>query len=474
MDLPEINPACPSCRQLLEIIKQQQKQINLLIEQNRVQGERIAALESQLEQTRREGKRQAAPFRKTLKSNPRKPGRKSGDDHGKHHRRSIPETINETFDVPLPKCCPGCQHPKLTPTQTLVQYQTEIPRTVIHRQFNIAAGTCDACGCHVQGRHELQTSDATGAAGVQLGPNVHAAISLMNKELGLSHGKVRRALEMLFDLKISRSSSCRSMLRTASRLLDCGKSIAKSVRGSPQVVADETGWRVEGGSRWLHVFVGSLATYYHIDPTRSGQPITDLLGKVYAGKLVHDGWSVYDALGHADHQQCLAHILRRIDALMESAKGTLCEDAVQLKAIFQRALATRDRFLASEITAHGCRIAAGKLSGNVVDFLLFRDRSDPAMNRILNFLDKHNQALFTFLKFPGEVDATNWRAEQAIRPAVVNRKVWGGNRTWSGAAAQSTLMSVIQTLKQRGLDAFHFLRRQLTSPKPLTLVHMGR
>ena len=59
MDLPEINPACPNCRQLLEIIKQQQNQINLLVE-------RVAALESQLEQTRREGKRQTAPFRKTL------------------------------------------------------------------------------------------------------------------------------------------------------------------------------------------------------------------------------------------------------------------------------------------------------------------------------------------------------------------------------------------------------------------------
>ena len=31
------------------------------------------------------------------------------------------------------------------------------------------------------------------------------------------------------------------------------------------------------------------------------------------------------------------------------------------------------------------------------------------------------------------VQATNWPAEQAIRPAVVNRKVWGGNRTEAGA-----------------------------------------
>ena len=33
--------------------------------------------------------------------------------------------------------------------------------------------------------------------------------------------------------------------------------------------------------------------------------------------------------------------------------------------------------------------------------------------------------------------AANYLGEQAIRPAVVNRKVWGGNRTDRGAARLS-------------------------------------
>jgi len=51
----------------------------------------------------------------------------------------------------------------------------------------------------------------------------------------------------------------------------------------------------------------------------------------------------------------------------------------------------------------------------------------------------------------------NWRAEQAIRPAVVNRKVWGGNRTPAGAAAQERLVSVLRTCVQKGKDAIGFL-----------------
>jgi transposase len=75
---------------------------------------------------------------------------------------------------------------------------------------------------------------------------------------------------------------------------------------------------------------------------------------------------------------------------------------------------------------------------------------------------------FWFLIDP-TIDATNWRAEQAIRPAVVNRKVWGGNRTWPGAKTQSILTSLLVTLDQRGhtpLDWFAALR---CAPLPLPL-----
>ena len=49
------------------------------------------------------------------------------------------------------------------------------------------------------------------------------------------------------------------------------------------------------------------------------------------------------------------------------------------------------------------------------------------------------------------VDATNWRAEHAIRPAVVRRKVCGGNRSRHGADTQQVLASVVRTAHQRAL-----------------------
>lgn len=72
---------------------------------------------------------------------------------------------------------------------------------------------------------------------------------------------------------------------------------------------------------------------------------------------------------------------------------------------------------------------------------------------------------FWFLIDP-TIDATNYRAEQAIRPAVVNRKVWGGNRTWPGAWDQSILTSVLRTCDQQARNPFDFLQRALLSTPP--------
>jgi transposase len=65
------------------------------------------------------------------------------------------------------------------------------------------------------------------------------------------------------------------------------------------------------------------------------------------------------------------------------------------------------------------------------------------------------------------VDATNWRAEQALRPAVVTRKMCGGdNRTDRGAQSQQVLASVLRTAHQRGLDTSALLTTLLCAPQP--------
>jgi len=72
----------------------------------------------------------------------------------------------------------------------------------------------------------------------------------------------------------------------------------------------------------------------------------------------------------------------------------------------------------------------------------------------------HRDDLFTFLRQPG-LDATNWRAELAIRLGVILRKVWGGSRTWAGARARAVLMSAWRTCGQLGRSAADWLSQFL-------------
>jgi transposase len=409
-------------------------------------------LRRQLDEATRAGKRQAAPFAKgTPADQPKKPGRKPGKDYGtKAHRQPpSPEQIDEAHEAPLPEVCPDCGSP-LDETHIAQQYQVEIPRKPIHRQFNIHIGQCRQCHRRVQGRHPLQTSDALGAAAAQLGPDAQAAVVELNKQGGLSHGKVSRCLESLFGIPLSRGGSVHTVLRAAARCEPVYEDIRQSVRESEWVVPDETGWRVGGHSAWLHSLVAEA-----------------ILGLDYDGTLIHDGWSPYDRFADAHHQQCLQHLLRRADEMAATAtRGAVCFPR-RVAELLRTGLDLRDRHAAGEISRHGLAVARGRLENQLSD-LIVPPKTNAANERLAQHLWAHRDDLFTFLRQPG-LDATNWRAELAIRFGVILRKVWGGSRTWAGAKAQSVLMSVWRTCWQHGRSALDFLS-QLLRGTPAALV----
>ena len=135
---------------------------------------RIEQLEKRLEELNRSRQRQAAPFSRGLpKLDPKPPGRKAGEDYGTKAFRVVPPVIDETYEAPLPAQCPRCGG-AVTPSHVDQQYQVEIPRRPIYRQFNVAVGRCACCDGRVQGRHPLQTSDALGCCASQVGPEAQA------------------------------------------------------------------------------------------------------------------------------------------------------------------------------------------------------------------------------------------------------------------------------------------------------------
>ena len=325
----------------------------------------------------------------------------------------------------------------------------------------------------MQGRHDLQTSDALGAAASQVGPDAQAAATLLHTQAGLSHGKVAAVFDALFGIDLTRGASAQIGLRAAARLEPDYALILDDLRNSERIAADETGWRIGGRPAWLHVWVGDRATAYGIDPQRSADVLERVIGVDWDGILSHDGFASYERFTEAVHQQCVAHVLRRARELLETATRGAVRFPRQVIALFTEAIHVRNRFLRGEASLHELQGRRDEFDERLLA-LARPPRSAPEYERLAWHLWNHCEQWFAFVTDP-TIEATNWQAEQAIRPAVVNRKVWGGNRTAAGAHAQGVLMSVLETCRRQARSALDYISQTLRSvgnlflPRPVLL-----
>jgi transposase len=155
---------------------------------------------------------------------------------------------------------------------------------------------------------------------------------------------------------------------------------------------------------------------------------------------------------------------RRCEKLVEATQGGAVHFPRAVLGLIDRAYALRrswrgHRIGGDELAVHGLALSCE------LQELCERRFQNQANRRLGKHILKHAMSWFWFLIDPS-IQSTNHWAERAIRPAVVNRKVWGGNRTWIGAHAQATLMSIIQTAKQRAIEPFNWIRKALTNTQP--------
>lgn len=422
----------------------------------------IERLQKELEEARRALKRQTAPFsRRKRKAHPRRNGRKSGLAHGQHHRRPVPVSVEERYVAPLPERCP-CGG-RAIKDQIKPQYQEEIVRQKIVRQFEVEIGHCACCGKRLQGRHPLQTSDALDAAQVQLGPEALTLAVHLNKQLGISYGNAAAVLRMGYGLQVSRGGLCRAVARLGKKTEPTYQALVAAVRQEPVVWMDETGWKVEAVLRWMWVAVSRQITVYAILPGRGFAQASALIGADFAGGLVHDGWSVYYQFQKALHQSCHAHLVRRCRDLVEIVPAIAAAFPRAVLGLLEKAWAVRDRCQAGEISLHGQYTAAGRIEAGL-DRLLEKNYRTEANRRLAKHLGHEFPYLFTFLHCP-DMEATNNRGERAVRPAVEARHLCGGSRTWNGARTQQNLTSVIRTCHQQSKDSFVMLVDLFRNPQ---------
>lgn len=425
----------------------------------------IGDLRKQLEEALRARKRQAAPFSKGAPvANPRKPGRKSGKRYGRKGHQQIPDRVDETIAVPLPAACDQCDSTSIKKGDVERCYEIDIPPVQTHVTcFEVECGTCER-GHSVRGRHPRQISDGRGAAAVHLGPRALAIAGQLHQGLGLSYGKVAFVFREFFGLSVTRGGLSQALDRVGEKLTPTYSAMQSALQQASMVVPDETGWKVGGWLQWLWVFATTELVFYSVFGGRGFEEAAAVLGEDFSGRLVRDGWAPYDKFLEATHQTCLAHLFRRVASNIETADRGTARVPRAVQRILRNAISLRARRDRGDLRGHALAVARGRLEARTDQLLRWKPR-DEENRKLLKHLRKQRHALFTFLDEPG-IDATNWRAEQAIRPAVVARKVWGGNRTWNGATTHGILLTFLRTASQQRLDPAILLAPVLASRGP--------
>jgi transposase len=432
----------PTYEELLDLTRRQAGMIEAL----RAEVER---LRKELEEARRAGKRQAAPFSKgSPKADPKRPGRKPG--HPPSHRPAPPpEQVDRTIEVPLPPECPECRAP-LAATSVVVhdQYQIDLPepRPVVTR-FRVPVARCPACSRRVQGRHPEQTSDALGAAAVQLGPRLLGLAADLKHRLGVSYRKCSSLLLTLTGVVACSAALVRGGHRLRRLAQPSYDRLVEAARHGAVQHVDETGWKIGGRSAWLWVFADAHVTLYRIRPSRAHDVVVEVLGEDFGGVLVSDCFLAYDPLACAK-QKCLAHLLKTCGEIERAKTRGAVRFSRRVAALLRKAMALKRR--RGAMGDRGYAVLRGKIHAEL-DRLLVGAYTDPDNARLAKRLRKQREHLLRFLDHDG-VDATNNLAEREIRPAVIARKVSAGNRTEAGAETHAVLASILRTCRRQGVD----------------------
>ncbi|MGH8646045.1 MAG: IS66 family transposase, partial [Gammaproteobacteria bacterium] len=245
--------------------------------------------------------------------------------------------------------------------------------------------------------------------------------------------------------------------------------LREQVRHAPVTYTDDTGWRVGGDGAYLMAFDTDQQTVYQIRPQHGNEQVRELIPGDYTGTLVTDRFSSYEAaeLAGVEQHKCLSHLIRNVVEVVESKTGRAKVFGSELKALLQNANELWRQERAG--TVSGFAAQAEQIEQDLTYLLRPRRLRDADNQRLLDGigLQHDRQRVLNFLYNP-EVEPTNNRAERALRPAVIARKVSQCSKNERGAEAFAAFTSVARTTVKKGIatvtDVFHHLIRD--GPEP--------
>jgi transposase len=432
-----------------------------LIEMIMQQAQQIAALQGEIEVLKKKvEKGKKPPTNSSNSSQPPSrdqkgnlPGKRKKHRHGpplghpKYERKFVaqPDHIVEV----KPQVCHTCSSDVSQEPRVLVDVNqiTELPaahaEVIEVRQYRVE---CLRCGQEQVGQP---------AAGLEMersfGARLEATVVYYRQEQHMSYVRTQAALENLHGVRISQGGIDKIMQRVKKKAIQEVKAIEQEIQQSVVIHSDETGSRVNGNNWWQWVFNSTTAVLHVMRFNRSADVVKEVLGEHEAEVWVSDCYSPQMKAPAKEHQICMAHQLRNLQAVSEQEPKHFWARHVQILFRYAIHLHNQRREVPEDVLLNRIERLEKRF-----DLLLHQNLEPPDARSLQRRYQKYRDSIFVFL-YRADVSPTNNVSERHLRPAVIHRKVTGGFRSDWGAQGYAALKSLIDTAALSDVPPFQVI-----------------
>jgi transposase len=383
---------------------------------------------------------------------------------------ATPDLIIDHFPV----ICANCDH-TLSPGDgsdfiARQVFDLPAPAPLVVTEHRAHRCRCTACGAATRAAFPSMVN-----APVQYGARIAAFVVYLLNYQFVPEDRLATLMIDLFAVSLSRATIAQMSTRTAERLAGFADAVRHLIVIAPVKHLDETGFRIGGRMKWLHIAATVWLTFYRVSPKR-GSLLTGV-----SGIVVHDHWKPYYTMQGVMHALCNAHHLRELQALVEIERE---EWARRMQLLLRRAChaahLARDRevalnphFIDLISRCYDARIAEGIALHEAQRPLAIKLNRDGSPNRgrpprrvghnLLLQLSSRKADVLRFLDNP-DVPFTNNQAERDGRMMKLRQKISGGFRSDQGAHEFALIRTTIGTAKKQG---WNIIRSLMQNPQTL-------
>jgi transposase len=387
----------------------------------------------------------AKPLRPKSQSR-RSPGGQPG--HTKHQRALIPSEQCQEVVPCVPTQCRRCGQPLTGTDPEPIRHQVwELPEIKpVVREYQQHRLLC-SCGCSTCG--PLPTGVPSG----QAGPQLIAFAALLMACFRQSKRRAAQFLSMLLNQPASAGWLVVLQNRAAEAVQPAYEELAQQLPAQPTLHIDESPTKEGKAKAWVWTFVAATFTVFACRTSRAADVATQLVGTAYDGVVHCDRARMYWTFGRL--QWCWAHLKRDFQGLIDSP----CTVRKRLGHDLMRA--TKDLFALWQKVRDGTlshrdfQKQMQPIRARVEDYLL-RGYCNARVHGFCKELWEHRERLWTFVEVEG-VQPTNNAAEQALRHAVIWRKLSFGTQSATGSRFVERMLTVIETCRRQKRNVYAWL-----------------